>query len=210
VFVSPLLLDDLFFKTIRLCDTHREPKRVSKWSDRKGIRLTERGKQQERVWNVNRLSCLQDVVGPRNKRRPTPRRLRATARMMATEAHPAATPILLRGLHLRLDCITTLTWPTAMLEMELWLIQRWASIVLMSSILTCTVLNLQNLLDSPTKNSKPFYPFSACTQDNRNLYFYSPLFVTWAIGKDKRLRGCIGTFSAMNLHSGLREYAVTR
>lgn len=36
-----------------------------------------------------------------------------------------------------------------------------------------------------------------------------PLFVTWAIGKDKRLRGCIGTFSAMNLHSGLREYAVT-
>ncbi|XP_064456684.1 uncharacterized protein CG5902-like [Ornithodoros turicata] len=36
-----------------------------------------------------------------------------------------------------------------------------------------------------------------------------PLFVTWNIGKDKRLRGCIGTFNAMNLHSGLREYAVT-
>ncbi|KAG1672978.1 AMMECR1-like protein [Nymphon striatum] len=36
-----------------------------------------------------------------------------------------------------------------------------------------------------------------------------PLFVTWKIGKDKRLRGCIGTFSAMNLHLGLREYAVT-
>jgi len=36
-----------------------------------------------------------------------------------------------------------------------------------------------------------------------------PLFVTWTIGKDKRLRGCIGTFSAMNLHSGLREYAMT-
>lgn len=36
-----------------------------------------------------------------------------------------------------------------------------------------------------------------------------PLFVTWKLGKDKRLRGCIGTFNAMNLHHGLREYAVT-
>ncbi|XP_065226576.1 AMMECR1-like protein [Planococcus citri] len=36
-----------------------------------------------------------------------------------------------------------------------------------------------------------------------------PLFVTWKIGKDKRLRGCIGTFGAINLHNGLREYAVT-
>lgn len=35
------------------------------------------------------------------------------------------------------------------------------------------------------------------------------MFVTWKIGKDKRLRGCIGTFNAMNLQSGLREYAVT-
>lgn len=40
--------------------------------------------------------------------------------------------------------------------------------------------------------------------------FFSPLFVTWKIGRDKRLRGCIGTFSAMNLHSGLREYTLTR
>uniref|UniRef100_A0A8B9PX60 AMMECR1 domain-containing protein n=1 Tax=Apteryx owenii TaxID=8824 RepID=A0A8B9PX60_APTOW len=39
---------------------------------------------------------------------------------------------------------------------------------------------------------------------------FSPLFVTWKIGRDKRLRGCIGTFSAMNLHSGLREYTLTR
>ncbi|KAK2181426.1 hypothetical protein NP493_399g01026 [Ridgeia piscesae] len=38
---------------------------------------------------------------------------------------------------------------------------------------------------------------------------FSPLFVTWKIGRDRRLRGCIGTFTAMNLHSGLREYAVT-
>jgi uncharacterized protein (TIGR00296 family) len=36
-----------------------------------------------------------------------------------------------------------------------------------------------------------------------------PLFVTWKLGKEKRLRGCIGTFSAMNLHHGLREYALT-
>ncbi|XP_076349750.1 uncharacterized protein CG5902-like isoform X3 [Tachypleus tridentatus] len=36
-----------------------------------------------------------------------------------------------------------------------------------------------------------------------------PLFVTWKIGKDRRLRGCIGTFNSMNLHNGLREYAVT-
>ncbi|XP_013794474.1 AMME syndrome candidate gene 1 protein-like [Limulus polyphemus] len=36
-----------------------------------------------------------------------------------------------------------------------------------------------------------------------------PLFVTWKIGKDRRLRGCIGTFNAMNLHLGLREYALT-
>lgn len=33
--------------------------------------------------------------------------------------------------------------------------------------------------------------------------------MTWVIGKDKRLRGCIGTFNAMNLQSGLREYAIT-
>lgn len=36
-----------------------------------------------------------------------------------------------------------------------------------------------------------------------------PLFVTWHIGKDLRLRGCIGTFNAMHLHAGLREYAAT-
>lgn len=36
-----------------------------------------------------------------------------------------------------------------------------------------------------------------------------PLFVTWKIGRDQRLRGCIGTFSEMNLHNGLKEYALT-
>lgn len=42
-----------------------------------------------------------------------------------------------------------------------------------------------------------------------NFHCFSPLFVTWKIGKDRRLRGCIGTFNAMNLQSGLREYAIT-
>jgi uncharacterized protein (TIGR00296 family) len=36
-----------------------------------------------------------------------------------------------------------------------------------------------------------------------------PLFVTWKVGRDRRLRGCIGTFSAVNLHNGLREYAIS-
>ncbi|XP_055344320.1 nuclear protein AMMECR1-like [Paramacrobiotus metropolitanus] len=36
-----------------------------------------------------------------------------------------------------------------------------------------------------------------------------PLFVTWKAGRDQRLRGCIGTFTALHLHHGLREYAIT-
>lgn len=36
-----------------------------------------------------------------------------------------------------------------------------------------------------------------------------PLFVTWYIGKEKRLRGCIGTFTPLSLHDGLKEYAIT-
>lgn len=36
-----------------------------------------------------------------------------------------------------------------------------------------------------------------------------PIFVTWETSKERRLRGCIGTFGAKNLHLGLREYAVT-
>ncbi|PAA56679.1 hypothetical protein BOX15_Mlig010609g1, partial [Macrostomum lignano] len=35
------------------------------------------------------------------------------------------------------------------------------------------------------------------------------LFVTWKIGRDRRLRGCIGTFSNLDLHAGLREYAIS-
>lgn len=36
-----------------------------------------------------------------------------------------------------------------------------------------------------------------------------PLFVTWKYGKEKRLRGCIGTFTALRLHEGLREYSLS-
>ncbi|KAH9511730.1 AMME chromosomal region protein 1-like [Dermatophagoides farinae] len=36
-----------------------------------------------------------------------------------------------------------------------------------------------------------------------------PLFVTWKIGNEKRLRGCIGTFTAIPLHNGLRDYALS-
>lgn len=43
-----------------------------------------------------------------------------------------------------------------------------------------------------------------------SLSNHSPLFVTWDVGKEKRLRGCIGTFSPMNLHCGLKEYAIVR
>jgi len=36
-----------------------------------------------------------------------------------------------------------------------------------------------------------------------------PLFVTWKAGSSKRLRGCIGTFTPLVLHTGLKEYALT-
>ena len=42
------------------------------------------------------------------------------------------------------------------------------------------------------------------------ISFCSPLFVTWKKGRDRNLRGCIGTFSALRLHEGLREYSLTR
>lgn len=35
-----------------------------------------------------------------------------------------------------------------------------------------------------------------------------PLFVTWKIGKDKDLRGCIGTFSSESLETNLPKYAL--
>lgn len=35
-----------------------------------------------------------------------------------------------------------------------------------------------------------------------------PIFVTWQIGPEKKLRGCMGTFGSLNLHSGLQDYAL--
>ena len=35
-----------------------------------------------------------------------------------------------------------------------------------------------------------------------------PLFVTWKIGRERHLRGCIGTFSPKHLHQGLKEYTI--
>ncbi|KAL7751466.1 hypothetical protein RI367_002924 [Sorochytrium milnesiophthora] len=55
----------------------------------------------------------------------------------------------------------------------------------------------------------PDLPSLAGTDDNAEP---DPLFVTWNIRKPSqphpRLRGCIGNFSAMNLHSGLKDYAI--
>ena len=47
------------------------------------------------------------------------------------------------------------------------------------------------------------YTHPSCTE-------HSPLFVTWKIGRDRRLRGCMGTFTAKKLHKGLAEYSITR
>lgn len=35
-----------------------------------------------------------------------------------------------------------------------------------------------------------------------------PLFVTWKIGHDYKLRGCIGTFDPLPLHRGLLDYTI--
>ena len=35
-----------------------------------------------------------------------------------------------------------------------------------------------------------------------------PLFVTWKIGKEKDLRGCIGTFQSSDLEKNLKEYSL--
>lgn len=36
----------------------------------------------------------------------------------------------------------------------------------------------------------------------------SPLFITWSKGKSMELRGCIGTFSPLELERGIRDYAL--
>jgi hypothetical protein len=51
-----------------------------------------------------------------------------------------------------------------------------------------------------------------CSRNPFLKYFKNdeyPLFVTWKIGRDHKLRGCMGTFSAKKLHKGLAEYSIT-
>lgn len=64
-------------------------------------------------------------------------------------------------------------------------------------------------LESPILNCEFFYSEYFRMFFTLSLFFFSPLFVTWTIGRDKRLRGCIGTFSELSLQSGLKEYAIT-
>lgn len=46
------------------------------------------------------------------------------------------------------------------------------------------------------------------TQSCVPLIPISALFVTWKIGRERRLRGCMGTFSPKKLHRGLSEYTL--
>ena len=59
-------------------------------------------------------------------------------------------------------------------------------------VLTSHLHKTNPVLGKPTFTNSPF-----------------PLFVTWYIGREKHLRGCIGTFSPLSLHDGLKEYAIT-
>lgn len=72
-------------------------------------------------------------------------------------------------------------------------------------------INHQNhaLLMMPSKLSPFAFFWIFNDKKKRFTSKTSPLFVTWHIGRDRRLRGCIGTFSPLNLHAGLKEYALT-
>ena len=59
--------------------------------------------------------------------------------------------------------------------------------------------SLNNVLNK--KNEKPKFP-----QSFKGFSF--PLFVTWTTGKEKELRGCIGTFSNSELEKNLYNYAL--
>lgn len=67
--------------------------------------------------------------------------------------------------------------------------------------------HLFNLKNNSSTNSASRYcsTISAPTLPNEPY----PLFVTWLIGSEQNLRGCIGTFTPINLAQGLREYAIT-
>ena len=60
--------------------------------------------------------------------------------------------------------------------------------------------NLISVLDKKS-NINPNFPEKYKGQEY-------PLFVTWKIGKEKELRGCIGTFESSNLKSNLQNYSL--
>ena len=57
------------------------------------------------------------------------------------------------------------------------------------------------LIATLNKQSPPEWP-------SHLLSIPIPLFVTWKVGKDLDLRGCIGTFSKQELKKVLPEYAI--
>ncbi|VDP90821.1 unnamed protein product [Echinostoma caproni] len=66
-----------------------------------------------------------------------------------------------------------------------------------------TCLYFFDVLHNPLKKMDP--PKPPTTFPNSSY----PLFVIWIHGRDDSLRGCVGTFTALNIHHGLREYAIT-
>ena len=60
----------------------------------------------------------------------------------------------------------------------------------------CFTTILAHLKKLPTPNYPSWLPAGSC-----------PLFVTWEIGQDEHLRGCIGTFEAGDLRTNLGKYA---
>ena len=58
-------------------------------------------------------------------------------------------------------------------------------------------------LQSSLKNTKPTFSFPEELKDKN-----CPLFVTWKIGKDEDLRGCIGTFVSDSLEKNVAQYAL--
>ena len=52
------------------------------------------------------------------------------------------------------------------------------------------------------KNIKTYFPPSLINEK-------FPVFVTWSKGKEKNLRGCIGTFKSDNLEKNLKQFSLT-
>ena len=89
------------------------------------------------------------------------------------------------------SCLQRCASSVSMLSSQNWIRSSWIKPLNHTSMAHCKF--------SSTHNISTLSPFS----------YFSPLFVTWKLGRGKRLRGCIGTFHPMDLNSGLREYATT-